>query len=155
MHRILPNIAAALSSLAATFIIQPSASAQMPQRVALPASPQTCASSSSLPTYAYTYESVEESPSFPGGDGAMMRFINSERKYPREAYEASIEGRVLCSFVVEADGSLSNIAVLRGVEESLNAEAVRVISAMPAWEPGKIHGENVAVYCLLPIPFRR
>lgn len=85
----------------------------------------------------------------------MMRFINTERRYPRQAYADAIEGRVLCSFVVEADGSLSHLTVLRGVEESLNAEALRIISKMPAWDPGLIGTEKVAVYCILPIPFRR
>lgn len=147
--------AATFSILAATVVTPALAteSGQSPRRVALPA----CHSNpdNNIPTYAYTYESVEEVPSFPGGEGAMMRFINSERKYPRKAYEKGIEGRVLCSFVIECDGTLSHISVLKGVEESLNREAIRIIESMPEWIPGRIHGNSVAVYYLLPIPFRR
>ena len=157
MPRILIKTAASCSILAALSFIPEAASAseQTPRRVMLPAQPAKTSEVPAVPTYAYTFESVDESPTFPGGEGAMMRFINSERHYPRAAYERAIEGRVLCSFVVESDGSLSHINVLKGVEESLNAEAVRVISAMPQWEPGRVEGENVAVYCLLTIPFRR
>lgn len=128
------------------------AQAQDTRRVLLHCSGQP--SSDARPTYAYAYESVDVVPTFPGGNGAMMRFINSERRYPQKAYENAIEGRVLCSFVVEADGTLSHLNVLRGVEESLNNEALRIISQMPAWNPGLIDDEKVAVYCILPIPFR-
>ena len=104
---------------------------------------------------AYMPESVDEQPKFPGGESAMIHFINSERRYPRVAYDNSIEGRVLCSFVVEPDGRLTNIEVVRSVDENLDREALRVIQNMPRWEPGLVNGEKVAVYCLLTIPFRR
>lgn len=103
---------------------------------------------------AYLNEAVDEQPHFPGGDGAMLKFINRERNYPSEAYHAGIQGRVLCSFIVGTDGTISNIEVLRGVEDSLNKEAVRIISRMPKWVAGKIGDTNVPVYCILPIPFR-
>lgn len=103
----------------------------------------------------YEYDFVDRQPRFPGGDNAMISFINNERRYPREAYHEGIEGRVLCSFIVNEDGSISHISVLRGVEESLNREAVRIISRMPAWEAGTIDDTPVPVYCILPIPFRR
>lgn len=105
-------------------------------------------------TSAYLPESVDEQPRFPGGEGAMIQFINNERRYPRSAYENAIEGRVLCSFIVESDGKITNVEVVRGVDESLDREAMRVIQNMPRWEPGNIGGNKVAVYCLLPIPFR-
>ncbi|MDE5839215.1 MAG: energy transducer TonB [Paramuribaculum sp.] len=103
---------------------------------------------------AFTYDSVDEQPHFPGGDGAMTKFINRERKYPHEAYAAGIQGRVLCSFIVNADGSISNAEVLRGEYEILNKEALRIISKMPKWVAGKINGTSVPVYCIMPIPFR-
>ena len=73
----------------------------------------------------YEYDYVTEKPMFPGGDTQLMRFINREREYPREAYERGIQGRVTCSFVVNADGTVSHISVLRGVDPSLNKEAIR------------------------------
>lgn len=103
----------------------------------------------------YDYESVDVHPRFPGGDAEMVRFINGERKYPSKAYRDGIEGRVLCSFVVNKDGSLSHISILKGVEESLNREAMRILSKMPAWDAGMIDETPVPVYCILPISFRR
>ena len=103
---------------------------------------------------AFTYDSVDEQPHFPGGDGAMTKFINRERKYPHTAYAAGIEGRVLCSFIVNADGSISNAEVIRGEYEPLNKEALRIISRMPKWVAGKINGTSVPVYCIMPISFR-
>ncbi|MCM1110610.1 MAG: energy transducer TonB [Clostridium sp.] len=124
--------------------------AQNPVRVTL-----TGTSSASSSSEVYVSESVDIPPSFPGGDAAMMRFINAERRYPREAYERAVEGRVLCSFVVEPSGELSNIELVRGVERSLNEEALRIVSQMPDWEPGLLRGSAVRVYCIIPIPFRR
>lgn len=103
----------------------------------------------------YEYDFVDVQPQFPGGNSEMIRFINNERRYPAEAYHNGIEGRVLCSFIVNTDGSISHIAVLRGVEESLNREAVRIISEMPHWKAGKLGDENVPVYCIFPIAFRK
>ncbi len=103
----------------------------------------------------YEYDYVDIQPQFPGGDCEMINFINNERKYPSTAYQNNIQGRVLCRFIVNTDGSISNIEVIRGVEESLNREAVRVISAMPRWKAGRKGDENVPVSYILPIPFRR
>lgn len=125
------------------------ASAQSPLRVTLQAS------RSEIAVNAYVSETVDIPPSFPGGDAAMMRFINAERRYPRQAYEQAVEGRVLCGFIVDASGKVSNLEVVRGVEESLNREALRIIESMPQWKPGVLNGEAVSVYYLLPIPFRR
>lgn len=102
----------------------------------------------------YEYDFVDVQPQFPGGDGAMVSFINKERRYPAKAYREGIEGRVLCSFVVNEDGSLSHISVIRGVEKSLDKEAVRIIANMPKWDAG-VHSDTlVPVYYILPIPFR-
>lgn len=103
----------------------------------------------------YEYDYVTEKPSFPGGETKFVRYINKTREYPKEAYEKGIEGRVICSFVVNSDGSISNIQILRGVERSLNNEAVRIISKMPDWVPGKIDGQNVPVRVIHPIVFRK
>ncbi len=103
----------------------------------------------------YDFETVERQPSFPGGQCELTRFINRMRRYPANAYSQDIQGRVLVSFIVNTDGSISHVQVVRGVEESLNQEAVRVISEMPNWEPGFIGDHPVPVHCLLPIPFRR
>lgn len=102
----------------------------------------------------YEYDCVDRQPQFPGGDCAMLSFINSERRYPASAYERKIEGRVLCGFVVNEDGSISDVSVMRGVEDSLNREAVRIILEMPKWSAGEISGERVPVYCIVPVPFR-
>lgn len=103
----------------------------------------------------YDCASVDREPEFPGGDCAMIRFIDHERRYPAKAYRAGVEGRVLCSFVVGEDGAISHVAVVRSVEESLDREAVRVISQMPRWDAGRLGGQRVPVLCLLPIAFRR
>ncbi len=84
----------------------------------------------------------------------MYSFINEHRRYPAKAYEAGIEGRVLCSCVVGSNGDISNIEVVKGVEESLDREAVRIISLMPKWNPGKVDDEPVDTYCLIAVPFR-
>lgn len=106
-------------------------------------------------TSAYMPESVDERPQFPGGESAMIQFINAERRYPREAYDNAIEGRVLCSFIVEPDGRITNVEVVRSVDANLDREALRVIQNMPKWQPGLVNGNKVSVYYLLSIPFRR
>lgn len=104
---------------------------------------------------AYLFEEVDEQPTYPGGEQEMIKFINHERRYPQPAYDSGLQGRVLCSFIVKADGTISYVEVLRGVEKSLNDEAVRVIENMPRWNPGKVDGISVPTYCILPISFRK
>lgn len=103
----------------------------------------------------YEYDYVSEKPTFPGGDSKLVKFINSTREYPKKAYDAGIQGRVICSFVVNTDGSISNVQILRGVENSLNEEAIRIIKKMPKWSPGRIDGTTVPVRIIYPIPFRK
>lgn len=103
----------------------------------------------------YEYDFVSEKPCFPGGDSELMKFINDNRSYPREAYEKGIQGRVTCSFVINTDGSVSHISVLKGVEASLNREAIRVLSQMPEWQPGKHKGQTVPTRVVWAVPFRR
>ena len=103
----------------------------------------------------FEYDYVEEKPCFPGGECRLVSYVNENRRYPAAAYRAGVEGRVLCSFVVNVDGKVSNVSVLRGVEASLNKEAVRILSKMPQWSPGRLNGRNVPVRVVWAIPFRR
>ena len=100
------------------------------------------------------FQVVEEMPEFPGGMGEAMKFLAKNIKYPVAAQQAKIEGRVIVQFVVERDGSISDVHTLRGVNPDLNAEAIRVVSLMPKWKPGKQRGKAVAVKYTMPIMFR-
>ncbi len=103
----------------------------------------------------FEYDYVNEKPSFPGGDAELISFINSNRQYPEEAYKKGIQGRVTCAFVVNIDGSVSHISILKGVEQSLNKEAMRILGKMPEWIPGKHDGHNVPVRVIWSVPFRK
>jgi periplasmic protein TonB len=96
---------------------------------------------------------VEEFPKFPGGDEALYKFLGSNIHYPTEAKEAGISGTVYLTFVVEKNGSITNIAVLRPVEGGCSEEAVRVVKSMPAWSPGKHNGIPVRFQYNLPVKF--
>ncbi len=97
---------------------------------------------------------VEEQPEFPGGNAAMMNFISENIRYPKEAHQKGIQGRVITNFVVMKDGSISNVQIMRGVDALLDAEAIRVLESMPVWKPGKQRGEPVNVRFTLPVVFR-
>ena len=84
----------------------------------------------------------------------MVNFINKTRVYPYEAYQHKIQGRVVCSFIVNTDGTICNISILKGAHPLLNREAVRIIKEMPTWHAGSMCGEEVPVRCILPIAFR-
>ena len=88
---------------------------------------------------------------FPGGAAAMMKWINDNVKYPQTSIEMNEQGRVFLSFVVEKDGSISNVKIERGISPDLDREAKRIIQNMPNWTPGKITGTSVRVRCRLPI----
>ena len=100
------------------------------------------------------FDVVEEQPSFPGGMGALMQWLNDNINYPPIAAENGIEGRVIVQFVVSKTGAISDVRVARGVDPSLDKEAVRVVSKMPNWTPGKQNGTNVNVRFTLPVQFR-
>lgn len=103
----------------------------------------------------YEFDYVDVQPQFPGGEHGLINFINKTREYPYHAYHQKIQGRVLCSFIVGTDGKVSNARVIRGAgDESLNREALRVISEMPRWQAGKVGKTNVPVRVVLPIAFR-
>ena len=96
---------------------------------------------------------VEEQPTYPGGTEEMYRFLQENIKYPEEAKELGIQGRVFVTFVVEEDGSISNVKVLRGIGGGCDAEAIRVVKSMPKWIPGKQRGVPVRVQFNLPVKF--
>ena len=97
---------------------------------------------------------VEEMPSFPGGDVKMMEYLAKNIKYPQMARESGIQGRVFINFVVEPDGHVSNVKVIRGIGGGCDEEAVRVVKAMPKWKAGKQRGKAVRVSYNLPVNFR-
>ena len=99
------------------------------------------------------YDQVEQMPEFPGGMSAMIDFLQTNLKYPEDAIKQKVGGRVMVMFVVETDGSLSNVRVARKVFPSLDAEAVRVVKAMPKWKPGKEKDRPVRVNFTLPVVF--
>ena len=99
------------------------------------------------------YDQVEEMPEFPGGMPALIEFLQTNIKYPKDAIKQEVGGRVMVMFVVETDGSISNVRVARKVFPSLDEEAVRVVKTMPKWKPGKEKGRLVRVNYTLPVVF--
>ncbi len=105
-------------------------------------------------TEAEIFTVVESMPEFPGGGtGALMQYLGQNIKYPPLAKESGIQGRVFINFVVEPDGSISNVRVLRGIGGGCDEEAVRVVEGMPNWKPGKQRGKPVRVSYNLPVKF--
>ena len=100
------------------------------------------------------YMVVEDSPQFPGGLQALLDYLHDNIKYPESCRRDSIQGRVIISFVVEKDGSINSAEIVKGVHEQLDAEALRVIGAMPKWKPGKQRGKTVRVKYAIPVNFR-
>ena len=100
------------------------------------------------------FDVVEEMPHFPGGAAALQAFLSSNTKYPVVAQENGVQGRVTVSFVVERDGSITDVRVVRSVDPSLDREASRVVRSMPRWSPGKQNGSAVRVKYTVPVVFR-
>lgn len=100
------------------------------------------------------FDVVEEMPHFPGGPAALQAFLLSNTKYPVVAQENGVQGRVIVSFVVERDGSITDVRVVRSVDPSLDREASRVVRSMPRWSPGKQNGSTVRVKYTVPVVFR-
>jgi len=96
---------------------------------------------------------VEDMPTFPGGDEARVRFLSENIRYPQMARESGIQGTVFVTFVVERDGSVTDVRVLRGIGGGCDEEAIRVIKAMPRWNAGKQRGRPVRVQFTMPIRF--
>ena len=100
------------------------------------------------------FQIVEEMPAYPGGEQKLMEFIAKGIKYPQIARETGIQGRVFVGFVIEPDGSVSNVKVLRGIGGGCDEEAMRVVKSMPKWKPGKQRGKAVRVSYMLPVNFK-
>ena len=99
------------------------------------------------------YDLVEEMPQYPGGVGKLMEYVSMSIRYPKEAESKSIQGRVVTTFVVEKDGSITDAEVVKSVDPALDAEALRVVKAMPKWTPGKQDGKPIRVKYTMPITF--
>ena len=100
------------------------------------------------------YDVVERMPSFPGGPAALMQYLNNSIRYPEEAKANGIRGRVTVQFVVEKDGSISGVSTMRSADPMLDREAMRIVSNMPKWKPGKSNGSPVRVKYFVPVVFR-
>ena len=100
------------------------------------------------------FEVVEHMPEFPGGQAALMKYLGDNIKYPTIAQENGTQGRVTVQFVVNADGSIVDAKVIRGVDPYLDKEALRVINSMPKWKPGMQRGKAVRVKYTVPVMFR-
>ncbi len=118
-----------------------------PVEVVKPAEPEKTEDNSIL-------ETVEKLPEFPGGMAEMYKFINSHIKYPSAAQRGNISGRVFVKFVVEKDGSIGSIEILKGIGFGCDEEAARVIKSMPRWSPAKQNGKSVRVYYNMPVFYR-
>ena len=100
------------------------------------------------------YTEVEQTPEFPGGEKAMIEFLQRNIKYPTVAQEQGIQGAVRLRFVIEKDGTIDKIEVSRSLDPSCDKEAVRVVKSMPKWSQGRQNGVSVAVYYTLPVRFK-
>ena len=96
---------------------------------------------------------VEKQPEFPGGESALIEYINKNISYPQQARDKNIQGTVFVTFVIEANGSISNAKILKGIGGGCDEEAIRIVKNMPPWEPGKQRGKPVRVQYNLPIKF--
>jgi len=99
------------------------------------------------------FDMPEQMPKYPGGGDAMEQFINNNIKYPAEAKAKNIQGKVYVQFIVEKDGSITEVSIRRGANKLLDDEAMRVVKMMPNWEPGAMRGKKVRVRYTLPITF--
>jgi protein TonB len=97
---------------------------------------------------------VEVQPEFPGGIEAMSKYLVENIAYPKDAKKANIQGKVYLKFVVDSKGNVRDAVIIKGVSESIDTEALRIVSAMPAWKPGTLGGKAVNVYYSLPLDFR-
>lgn len=99
------------------------------------------------------YVKVEIKPSFPGGDLALLKYISENTKYPEICRENGIQGKVFVEFVIGTDGKVTDVSIAKGVDKYLDEEAVRVVSSLPQWNPGKQRGKAVPVSYIIPIKF--
>ena len=109
---------------------------------------------SELPVYETIYRSVEQMPRFPGGEAALMKYLDSHIVYPPLAAMNEVEGRVVVQFVVKKDGSVGEVKIVRSVDKDLDKEAIRVVKSLPKFTPGRQNGKAVNVWYTLPVPFK-
>lgn len=102
----------------------------------------------------HVFDVVEEMPQFPGGSSGLFQYLSESIIYPEEAKIKGIEGRVILTFVVETDGSISNVNIVKSVDSALDAEAIRVVATMPRWIPGRIDGVTIRVKYTVPVTFK-
>lgn len=100
------------------------------------------------------FDVVEQPPSFPGGQAALMSYLSKNVKYPEEALKDNVQGRVIVGFIVEKDGSVSNAKIIRSVDSALDKEAIRIVMSMPKWTPGRQNGRNVRTKYNVPVNFK-
>ena len=100
------------------------------------------------------FDVVEEMPQFPGGPSGLFEYLSTNIQYPKEAEDTGIQGRVIVTFVVEKDGSITNAKINKTIDPSLDKEALRVVMAMPNWIPGKQNGQSVRVKYTVPVTFK-
>jgi TonB family protein len=99
------------------------------------------------------YQKVDVMPVFPGGDAALLKFIGDSTHYPKEAKVMGIQGKVITRFMVKADGTVSDVTVLKGVNPAIDQESIRVVSMLPKFTPGMLNGKAVNVWYMVPITF--
>jgi TonB family protein len=99
------------------------------------------------------YKTVDEMPVFPGGDAGLLNYISVNTKYPKEAKEKGIQGQVFVRFIVKEDGTVSDVSILKSANPLLDSEAVRVVSTLSNFKPGKFNGNEVPVWFIVPITF--
>ena len=100
------------------------------------------------------YRSAEQMPRFPGGEAALMKYLESHINYPPEAAKNNVQGHVIVQFVVKKDGSIGEVKVVRSLEKDLDKEAIRVIKSLPNFTPGRQDGKAVSVWYTLPVSFK-
>ena len=100
------------------------------------------------------YRSAEQMPRFPGGEAALMKYLESHINYPPEAAKNNVQGHVIVQFVVKKDGSISEVKVVRSLDKDLDKEAIRVIKSLPKFTPGRQDGKAVNVWYTLPVTFK-
>ena len=100
------------------------------------------------------YTVIEKMPQFPGGETELLKYIGTNLKYPVEAQQKGIQGRILVRFIVNKKGEVANPKVIRGLDPDIDKEGLRVVNSLPEWIPGELNGEKVSVYYVLPITFK-
>src|ERR1035437_2619602 len=99
------------------------------------------------------YQKVDVMPVFPGGDQVLLKYIADSTRYPKDAKTQGIQGKVIVRFMVRADGSVSDVSILKGATPSLDQEAIRVVKTLPSFTPGELYGETVPVWYMIPIQY--